>query len=70
MEEQKKPVWYENKIKRNAEYNKQFIKQIKVDFNIKTEAEILQHLQEQPNKARYIKQLIIEDIAKKKNNHQ
>jgi hypothetical protein len=65
VSENKKPVWYENKIKRNSEYNKQNMKQVKIAFNIKTEAEILQHLEQIPNKSGYIKQLIIEDIAKK-----
>lgn len=66
MSEQKKPVWYENKIKYNMDYNKQNIKQIKLVFNTKTEAEILQHLEQQENKSGYIKNLIILDMQKKK----
>lgn len=64
--ENKKPVWYENKIKYNMDYNKQNIKQIKLVFNTKTEAEILQHLEQQENKSGYIKNLIILDMQKKK----
>ena len=64
--ENKKPVWYENKIKYNIDYNKQNIKQIKLVFNTKTEAEILQHLKQQENKSGYIKNLIIIDMQKKK----
>ena len=66
MSEQKKPVWYENKIKRNIEYEKKNVVQVLVKINKNTENEILKHLEQQPNKQGYIKQLIIEDIAKKK----
>jgi hypothetical protein len=66
MSEQKKPVWYENKIKRNAEYNKNNTVRLEIKINRNTEAEILEHLEQIPNKSGYIKQLIIEDIAKKK----
>lgn len=67
MSEQKKPVWYENKIKRNIEYEKKNVVQVLVKINKNTENEILKHLEQQPNKQGYIKQLILEDIEKKKN---
>ena len=66
MTEQKKPVWYENKIKRNADYNKQNMKQFKIAFNTKTEQAIIEHLENQENKSGYLKALIIEDMEKKK----
>lgn len=63
----KKPLWYENKMKRNAQYNKDFMKQVKIAFNTVTESEIIDFLDQQPNKSGYIKRLIIEDMQKKKN---
>jgi hypothetical protein len=67
MSEQKNPIWYENKIKRNIEYEKKNVVQVLVKINKNTESEILKHLEQQENKSGYIKQLILEDIAKKKN---
>jgi hypothetical protein len=66
MSEQKKPIWYENKIKRNAEYNKNNTVRLEIKINKNTEAEILQHLEQIPNKSGYIKNLIIIDMQKKK----
>lgn len=66
MAEQNRPIWYENKIKRNADYEKKNVVQVLVKINRNTEAEILEHLENQENKSGYIKNLIIEDIAKKK----
>jgi hypothetical protein len=66
MSEQKKPIWYENKIKRNAEYNKNNTVRLEIKINKNTEAEILQHLEQIPNKSGYIKNLIIFDMQKKK----
>lgn len=64
--EQKKPVWYENKIKRNTEYNKNNTVRLEIKINRNTEAEILTHLEQIPNKSGYVKQLILEDMEKKK----
>jgi hypothetical protein len=63
----KKPLWYENKIKRNSQYNKDFMKQVKIAFNTVTESDLIDYLEQQPNKSGYIKTLIIEDMQKKKN---
>jgi hypothetical protein len=64
MSEQKKPIWYENKIKRNIEYEKKNVVKVLVKINKNTESEILKHLEQQPNKQGYIKQLILNDIQK------
>lgn len=63
----KTPKWKENKIKYNIDYVKNNVAQITLKINKNTEAEILQHLEQQENKSGYIKSLIIEDMAKKKN---
>ena len=47
-------------------YQKEHVKQIALALNLKTDADILQQLEEVPNKQGYIKGLIREDIAKKK----
>jgi hypothetical protein len=64
QEEKKRPLWKENKIKRDNEYNKKNILQILVKINKITEQEIIEHLEKQQNKNGYIKRLIIEDMKK------
>lgn len=64
MNEKIKPVWYENKIKRNREYDKKNVVQVTLKINKNTESEILKHLEQQPNKQGYIKHLILKDMQK------
>ena len=45
-------------------YDKKNIKRITFSFNIKTEMELLEHLENQSNKQGYIKQLIKNDMKK------
>lgn len=45
-------------------YDKANTKQVKFKFNLKTDADILDHLQSQPNIQGYIKRIIREDIAR------
>lgn len=45
-------------------YDKKNMKRIAFAFNTKTEQHILNHLQKQPNKSRYIKDLIEADMKK------
>ena len=63
----KTPTWKENKIKYNIDYAKNNMLRVEIKINRNTEKEILEHLEQQENKSGYIKALIIEDIAKKKN---
>ena len=44
-------------------WDKNNTKQVKFKFNLRTDADILNHLQAQPNIQGYIKRLIREDIA-------
>jgi hypothetical protein len=66
MTEQQKPKWLQNKNKYNVEYVKNNVLRIELKINRNTEAEIVEHLEQFESKQSYIKQLIIEDIAKKK----
>lgn len=52
--------------KSKMRYTAENTKQIKFNFNLKYDADILEHLSNQANKQGYIKNLIREDIAKQK----
>lgn len=45
-------------------YAKKYIKKIRFDVNIRTEADIIEKLESVPRKATYIKKLIRDDIKK------
>ncbi|MBQ8109675.1 MAG: hypothetical protein IJ124_05910 [Clostridia bacterium] len=45
-------------------YDRANTQQIKFKFNLRTDADILEHLARQENKQQYIKQLIRADIAR------
>lgn len=45
-------------------YKAKNIQQFKLELNKKTEADIIDHLNKQPNKQGYVKHLIREDIKK------
>ena len=47
-----------------AKYKKNTTKQIALQLNLKTDIDILQKLEEVPNKQGYIKKLIRDDISK------
>lgn len=47
-------------------YKKKNIKQLKFELNLKTDADIIQKLENIPNKTGYIKKLIREDIKNNK----
>ena len=51
---------------RQIEYSKTSVKRYSVDLNVRTDAELIAKLDEQPSKAGYIKQLIRQDIAREK----
>ncbi len=46
----------------SMKYNKENVKQMKLDLNRKTDADIIEHLGKQDNKQGYIKGLIRQDI--------
>ena len=46
----------------SMKYNKENVKQMKLDLNRKTDADIIEHLDKQDNKQGYIKGLIRQDI--------
>ena len=45
-------------------YRKANVKQISLAINRNTDADILAHLEKQPNRSEYVKRLIREDIAR------
>lgn len=51
-------------IKASMKYNEKNTKQIKFSFNLKTDADILEKLNNVPNKQGYIKELIRNDLNK------
>lgn len=51
-------------VKSNSKYNKLNTKQYLFRFNLKTDADIIAHMDSLPNKLGYIKQLIRDDIRK------
>lgn len=53
------------KVKASMKYNQKNVQQCKLNLNIKTDADIIQHLKTKDNKQGYIKQLIRDDMAKK-----
>ena len=54
----------EKKLTPQQRYAKKNIKQFKIDCVITTEADIIEQLEKQPNKAGYIKNLIRADIKR------
>lgn len=52
----------EARNKAQAKYNKANTTQITLRLNLKTEADIIEHLQAQPNKQGYLKALIRKDM--------
>lgn len=52
----------EARNKAQQKYNKEHTTQITLRLNLKTEADIIEHLQAQPNKQGYLKALIRKDM--------
>lgn len=52
------------KVNYDTAYQKENIKQIKINLNKKTDAKLIEHLEKQPNKQGYIKKLIADDMLK------
>ena len=48
----------------NMKYNAEHTKQFKMSLNLRTDADIIEHLKKQDNKQGYIKDLIRNDINK------
>lgn len=49
----------------NLRYQTKNVMQVKVGFNRSTEPELVKRLEEEPNKARYIKNLVREDVERR-----
>lgn len=49
----------------NLRYEKKNVMQVKVGFNRSTEPELVKRLEEEPNRARYIKNLVREDVERR-----
>ena len=49
-------------IQYNMKYNSEHTKQIKMSLNTRTDADIIEHLGKQPNKQKYIQDLIRNDM--------
>lgn len=58
------PQWVLNKYKRDVEYQKKFVKQLKINLYRNTEQELIQYIESLPNKSEYIKNLIKKDMKK------
>lgn len=50
----------------NLRYQNENILQVKVGFNRNTEPELVERVEEEPNRARYIKNLVREDVERRK----
>lgn len=55
-----------SQVKASIKYNKVNVKQIKLNLNLRTDADIIEALQSSGNMQGYIKSLIREDISSKK----
>ena len=62
MAEEKKPQWYQNKVKYNQDYVKNNVLQVMVKINRNTEADLVDFLDTKENKQGYIKSLIRADM--------
>lgn len=65
----RKPLTEEQKIAKHAydlEYSRQHVKKRVLDFNTNSDEDmkILEHLDKQPNKSRYVKDLISDDMIR------
>ena len=54
----------QSRVKASMKYNAKNVKQIKINLNKKTDADIIQHLDQTDNVQGYIKGLIRKDITK------
>lgn len=50
----------------NLRYQNENILQVKVGFNRNTEPDLVERVEEEPNRARYIKNLVREDVERRK----
>lgn len=54
------------RIRASYKYNLANVKYVKFGFNKKTDADIIEFLDEQPNKLKFVKELIRNEIARRK----
>lgn len=62
--EKKTKKTYQSTVKAGMKWRKEHIKQIKLDFNIESDMDILAKLASVPNRTEYIRNLIREDMKK------
>lgn len=60
------PKKIEDGLTAKQRYNAKNMKKITFEFNLKTEAHLIEQINSQPSKAGYIKRLIAEDIERNK----
>ena len=60
MDEKRKAA----RVAASVKYNKANVKQIKLNLNLKTDADIIKALEAVPNKQGYIKELIRKDLKR------
>jgi len=58
MDDQQKQA----RVKASVKYNAKNVKQVKLNLNRKTDADIIEHLEASPNMQGYIKELIRKDM--------
>ncbi len=56
---------YASTMKATSEWQKKRIRQVKVNFNLDTDSDVLAKLDSVPNRTEYLRDLIRSDIAKK-----
>lgn len=61
-------TWYENKLKYNKQYQKENMKRFILTFHNVNDKEVIEKLNSVKNRADYIRQLILADIKKEKDN--
>lgn len=56
---------YASTMKATSKWQKKHIRQVKVNFNLDTDSDVLAKLDSVPNRTEYLRDLIRADIAKK-----
>lgn len=55
---------YESSVKAAAKWKKEHLKQVKLNFNIESDKDILEKLASEPTQIDYIRRLVREDLKK------
>lgn len=57
---------YKSSVQASMKWSKAHMKQMKFDFNVDTDSDVIEKLLSVPNRVDYVRTLIREDIAKNK----